>query len=161
MPGSNWPDSQAYRHFALIYIDRNGNLRHEASSSIAHDSEAILSPRVTNAFLRAVAQSAEASQSPFQCQYTPSRSTCWIDPSHSRGAKRTTITNSESSQRARFFAAADQPFSSLPRNTRNTRAPTCIRRPGTSKSADDLASTACARAGCHRKEYTTRENTLE
>lgn len=82
MPGSNWPDSQAYPHFALIYIDRGGNLRREVSSSIAHHREIIFSPRVTNLFLRAVSQSAEISQLPSHCKYIPLRTTCWIDPGH-------------------------------------------------------------------------------
>lgn len=72
MSGPNWQDGQAYRHFALIYIDRDGNLRHEASPSVAHSRETILSPRVTNEFLRAVAQSGEASPSHSQCKsHTP------------------------------------------------------------------------------------------
>ncbi|KAJ5930231.1 hypothetical protein N7466_005724 [Penicillium verhagenii] len=56
---SNRQDELAHPHFALIYIDRDGNLRHEASPSIANSREAILSPRVTDAFLQAVAMSGE------------------------------------------------------------------------------------------------------
>ncbi len=59
MSGQNHPDELAYPHFALIYIDREGNLRHEASPSIQNSREAILSPGVTNAFLQAVARSGE------------------------------------------------------------------------------------------------------
>ncbi|KAJ6014870.1 hypothetical protein N7540_009461 [Penicillium herquei] len=54
---SNEQDELGYPHFALIYIDREGNLRHQASQSVAHSRESILSPRVTDAFLRAVASS--------------------------------------------------------------------------------------------------------
>lgn len=44
-------------HFALIYIDENGKLRFEASPSIASNCQSILSPNVTDSFLRAVALS--------------------------------------------------------------------------------------------------------
>lgn len=63
MSGHNWQDERAYPHFALIYIDQDGNLRHESSPSIADSREAILSPRVTNEFLRAVARSGEVPSS--------------------------------------------------------------------------------------------------
>ncbi|KAF3389426.1 Uncharacterized protein F1880_004497 [Penicillium rolfsii] len=59
MSRQNQQDELAYPHFALIYIDRDGNLRHEASPSIRNSREAILSPGVTNAFLQAVARSGE------------------------------------------------------------------------------------------------------
>ncbi|KAJ5379742.1 uncharacterized protein N7496_002170 [Penicillium cataractarum] len=59
MSRQNQSDELAYPHFALIYIDRDGNLRHEASPSIRNSREAILSPGVTNAFLQAVARSGE------------------------------------------------------------------------------------------------------
>lgn len=62
------PDNLAYPHFALIYIDRDGNLRQEASQSIAHSRETILSPRVRDAFLRAVAMSNNGSSSRPQCE---------------------------------------------------------------------------------------------
>ncbi|KAJ5220489.1 hypothetical protein N7468_009693 [Penicillium chermesinum] len=48
-----------YRHFALIYIDDEGYLRQEASPSIAVNGESIISSRVRNAFLGAVANSSE------------------------------------------------------------------------------------------------------
>ncbi|KAJ5101061.1 hypothetical protein N7456_007113 [Penicillium angulare] len=44
-------------HFALIYVDREGNLRHEVSASIFAGAQSILSPQVTGAFLKAVAES--------------------------------------------------------------------------------------------------------
>ncbi|KAJ5769728.1 uncharacterized protein N7511_001779, partial [Penicillium nucicola] len=47
------------QHFALIYIDREGNLRHETSTSISDSAQAILSPRVIGEFLQAVAESSE------------------------------------------------------------------------------------------------------
>lgn len=53
----NSPDELEYPHFALIYIDRQGNLRHESSQSIANSRETILSPLVTGEFLRAVQRS--------------------------------------------------------------------------------------------------------
>ncbi|KAJ5679893.1 hypothetical protein N7462_008137 [Penicillium macrosclerotiorum] len=62
-------DELAYPHFALIYLDRDGNLHHEASRSIANSRESILSPRVTDAFLRAVAQSSEALPSHSQYEH--------------------------------------------------------------------------------------------
>ena len=58
MSRQNQQSELSYPHFALIYIDREGNLRHEASRSIANSRETILSPRVTNEF----------SQSPWQGQ---------------------------------------------------------------------------------------------
>lgn len=65
---SNQQDELAHPHFALIYIDRDGNLRHEASPSIANSREAILSPRVTDAFLQAVARSREPGTSRSSCK---------------------------------------------------------------------------------------------
>ncbi|KAJ5998482.1 hypothetical protein N7451_006292 [Penicillium sp. IBT 35674x] len=44
-----------YRHYALVYIDRHGNLHHELSPSIADASQSILSPEVTTTFLAAAA----------------------------------------------------------------------------------------------------------
>ncbi|KAB8069383.1 hypothetical protein BDV29DRAFT_198706 [Aspergillus leporis] len=44
-------------HFALIYIDESGKLRFEASPSIVNSCQSILSPNVTDTFLRAVALS--------------------------------------------------------------------------------------------------------
>ncbi|KAJ5819429.1 hypothetical protein N7474_005020 [Penicillium riverlandense] len=52
----NQQDELGYQHFVLIYIDRDGHVRHEASQSIVNSREMIL-PRVTDAFLRAVARS--------------------------------------------------------------------------------------------------------
>ncbi|KAJ5100831.1 hypothetical protein N7456_006883 [Penicillium angulare] len=49
-------------HFALIYIDREGNLRHEVSASIFDSAYSILSPQVTGAFLKAVAEPRTSSQ---------------------------------------------------------------------------------------------------
>lgn len=46
-----------FQHFALIYIDRDGQLRYETSPSISDSVETILSPRVTREFLKAVAES--------------------------------------------------------------------------------------------------------
>ncbi|KAJ5769599.1 hypothetical protein N7520_004158 [Penicillium odoratum] len=71
---SNQQDELAHPHFALIYIDRDGNLRHEASPSIASSREAILSPRVTDAFLQAVARSEDLGTSHSPCKsHTHSR----------------------------------------------------------------------------------------
>ncbi|RAH47227.1 DUF2841 domain-containing protein [Aspergillus brunneoviolaceus CBS 621.78] len=50
-------DGLACLHFALIYIDDSGKLRFEASPSIADSCHSILSPNVTESFLRAVALS--------------------------------------------------------------------------------------------------------
>ncbi|OQD72632.1 hypothetical protein PENDEC_c020G04837 [Penicillium decumbens] len=70
-----------YPHFALIYIDRDGNLCHEASRSIADSRETILSPRVTNEFLRAVARSRDSDQSHSQLEPGPQTATRSILPS--------------------------------------------------------------------------------
>lgn len=66
-------DNLAFPHFALIYIDRDGNLRQEASQSIAHSSETILSPRVRDAFLRAVAMSNNGPSPHLQCEFHASK----------------------------------------------------------------------------------------
>jgi hypothetical protein len=68
MSRQNQQGELTYPHFALIYIDRDGNLRHEASHSIANSRESILSPRVTNEFLRAVARSRDPGPSHSQCK---------------------------------------------------------------------------------------------
>lgn len=65
---SNQQDELTYPHFALIYIDRDGNLRQRASQSIAHSRDSILSPRVTDAFLRAVATSGGLNSSHSTCK---------------------------------------------------------------------------------------------
>ncbi|KAJ5448601.1 Protein of unknown function DUF2841 [Penicillium cf. griseofulvum] len=54
------PEEHEYVHFAIIYIDRDGNLCKRASESISESRENILSPRVTGEFLRAVAMSRES-----------------------------------------------------------------------------------------------------
>lgn len=56
-------DREIAQHFALIYIDREGNLRHEMSPSISNCAQAILSPQVTRQFLKAVAESSESDSS--------------------------------------------------------------------------------------------------
>lgn len=68
MSSQNPPGGLAYPHYALIYIDSDGNLRHEASRSVANSREAILSPRVTNEFLRAVVRSGGAVASHSRCK---------------------------------------------------------------------------------------------
>jgi hypothetical protein len=50
-------------HFALLYIDKDGKLRFEASASIADNCHKILSPEVTDSFLRAVALSGDGMNS--------------------------------------------------------------------------------------------------
>ncbi|KAJ5117426.1 hypothetical protein N7448_011058 [Penicillium atrosanguineum] len=54
---------RSFQHFALIYIDRDGQLRYETSSSISDSVKTILSPRVTREFLKAVAESKEGGYS--------------------------------------------------------------------------------------------------
>lgn len=49
-----------YPHFALIYIDREGNLCQKSSQSVAESRERIFTPRVRDEFLRAVAMSRES-----------------------------------------------------------------------------------------------------
>ncbi|KAJ5743785.1 hypothetical protein N7533_008655 [Penicillium manginii] len=63
MSAQNQQNSPEYPHFALIYIDRQGNLRHESSLSVANSRETILSPLVTDEFLRAVQRSSAATPS--------------------------------------------------------------------------------------------------
>jgi hypothetical protein len=41
-------------YYALIYIDADGMLHHEVSPHFANNSDSILTPRVTEEFLRAV-----------------------------------------------------------------------------------------------------------
>ncbi|KAJ5308632.1 hypothetical protein N7508_004011 [Penicillium antarcticum] len=53
-------DELTYPHFALIYIDSNGNLGQRSSESIAERRERIFTPRVRDEFLRAVASSRES-----------------------------------------------------------------------------------------------------
>ncbi|KAJ0425076.1 hypothetical protein BJY00DRAFT_200962 [Aspergillus carlsbadensis] len=57
MPMDPQLDSPDHPHFALLYIDNDGKLRFEASTSIADDCHNVLSPEVTHSFLRAVALS--------------------------------------------------------------------------------------------------------
>lgn len=54
-------DEMFARHFALIYIDRDGNLRHQISPSLYDNREDILSAQVAARFLKAVAESEEGS----------------------------------------------------------------------------------------------------
>lgn len=69
MSGYNSQDERDYPHYAMIYIDHNGNLRHESSPSVANNFP---NPQVTNEFLRAVARSGEASPSHSQrMSHTP------------------------------------------------------------------------------------------
>ncbi|KAJ6114319.1 hypothetical protein N7486_000097 [Penicillium sp. IBT 16267x] len=82
---SNQHDELAHPHFALIYIDRDGNLRHVASPSIANSRETILSPRVTDAFLQAVARSGEPG---------PSRSSFEVESGASVSPPKTTTGQS-------------------------------------------------------------------
>lgn len=57
-------DRKCFQHFALIYIDRDGQLRYETSPSISGGSvKTVLSPRVISKFLKAVAESKEGSYS--------------------------------------------------------------------------------------------------
>ncbi|EAW06990.1 DUF2841 domain-containing protein [Aspergillus clavatus NRRL 1] len=53
----------SYVHFAIIYVDHSGKLGFEASPSIADSCQSILSPSVTETFLRAVAISSKDSLS--------------------------------------------------------------------------------------------------
>ncbi|KAG0160854.1 hypothetical protein PDIDSM_8385 [Penicillium digitatum] len=61
------PEEPEYAHFAMVYMDKDGNLCQRASDSISESRETILSPRVMGEFLRAVAMSREAhaTHSPF------------------------------------------------------------------------------------------------
>lgn len=52
-------DGLTSMHFALIYMDEDGKLRFEASPSIVNNCQTILSPNVTDNFLRAVAMSGQ------------------------------------------------------------------------------------------------------
>ncbi|KAJ5982655.1 hypothetical protein N7451_012755 [Penicillium sp. IBT 35674x] len=74
-------DDIAHPHYALIYIDGEGNLRPEMSQSIPNSRETILSAQFVGAFLRAVADSTDiiSSHSPFQL--VPSASSPRATPS--------------------------------------------------------------------------------
>jgi hypothetical protein len=73
-------DEGGFSHFALIFIDQAGNLRHEASPSISGSRERILSPSVTNEFLQAVARS-EDNRAKIQCWcHLFVRSILWSNP---------------------------------------------------------------------------------
>ena len=61
MPQPNERSENFVEHFALIYIDHEGNLRHQVSASIFDNVQSILSPQVTRAFLKAVAESRASS----------------------------------------------------------------------------------------------------
>lgn len=52
-----WHNEKFAPDFALIYIDRDGNLGHEISPSLYDSREDILSAEVTERFLKAVAES--------------------------------------------------------------------------------------------------------
>ncbi|KAJ5976523.1 hypothetical protein N7481_010230 [Penicillium waksmanii] len=52
-------DYTSAQHFALIYIDQYGKIRHQVSPSIVHYRDTILSPQVTTEFLKAVAKSTQ------------------------------------------------------------------------------------------------------
>lgn len=75
MSRQNQPGKLAYPHFALIYIDRAGNLCYETSLSIRNSRWAILTPGAISVFLQAVARSGET---------VPSQSlrTCTLLSSH-------------------------------------------------------------------------------
>ncbi|KAI9370303.1 hypothetical protein BJX61DRAFT_549070 [Aspergillus egyptiacus] len=103
-------DSTSFPHFALLYIDDNGKLCFEASSSVADDCHHILSPEVTHSFLRAVAMSGDEIKpsNPYEspidnrCSYTPNsfrtsptsrRSSRQDYPQHDNPRKRARLTN--------------------------------------------------------------------
>ncbi|KAJ6010315.1 hypothetical protein N7451_001727 [Penicillium sp. IBT 35674x] len=65
-------------HFALIYIDQNGVLRHEVSQSLMDSRDTIFTPRVKDEFLRAITKSTDLVPPLFLCYdrlITNSRST--------------------------------------------------------------------------------------
>ncbi|KAJ6088058.1 hypothetical protein N7499_004240, partial [Penicillium canescens] len=64
-----WQDQRAHSHYALIYIDQEGTVRHEWSHSISDHYKSILSPKVTFEFLKAVAESTGGGHCP---SYVPS-----------------------------------------------------------------------------------------
>jgi hypothetical protein len=57
MQKSAWQVQNAQPHYAAIYIDQEGTLRHEWSLSISNHYESVFLPRVTSEFLKAVAES--------------------------------------------------------------------------------------------------------
>ncbi|KAJ5982092.1 hypothetical protein N7451_012192 [Penicillium sp. IBT 35674x] len=63
MPRQFQSDIRHCEHFALIYIDKEGNLHHEMSPSISASRQTVLSPQVTTEFLKAVAESNEVMSS--------------------------------------------------------------------------------------------------
>ncbi|KAJ5791972.1 uncharacterized protein N7503_007950 [Penicillium pulvis] len=57
MPFNRQVEDLESSHFALIYIDQNGNLRHEVSQSLMDSRDTIFTPRVKDEFFRAITQS--------------------------------------------------------------------------------------------------------
>ncbi|KAJ5321688.1 uncharacterized protein N7506_010818 [Penicillium brevicompactum] len=60
MTGHSTRERPAYPHYAMIYIDAEGNLCQRSSASVAQNMQDIISPTVAGEFLRAVARSREA-----------------------------------------------------------------------------------------------------
>ncbi|KAJ5540419.1 hypothetical protein N7494_005495 [Penicillium frequentans] len=57
MPFNRQVEDLEFSHFALIYIDQNGILRHEVSQSLMDSRDIIFTPRVKDEFFRAIAHS--------------------------------------------------------------------------------------------------------
>lgn len=79
MSGQSPSDGLVYPHFAMIYIDREGNLCQRVSKSIAESRQRILSPRVMGEFLRAVARSRESQGAQHQSELTDSTVASWTN----------------------------------------------------------------------------------
>ncbi|KAJ5544497.1 hypothetical protein N7535_007104 [Penicillium sp. DV-2018c] len=60
-----------YAHYAMIYLDRDGNLCQKASESIADSQQTIWSPRVKTEFLKAVRMSTESQAAPYDSELLP------------------------------------------------------------------------------------------
>jgi hypothetical protein len=65
------PVGVEYAHYAMIYLDRDGNLCQRASESIADSQQTILSPRVKSEFLRAVRMSTESQTAQYESELSP------------------------------------------------------------------------------------------
>lgn len=107
-------NAQLNRHFALIYIDQEGNLRQQISPSIADSTDTILSADLITEFMKAVAQSNQGWPS------TQALDTGQLDPypGVSQAAHGATLAGTEQDLRLQHYSS---PIVSPPSNSAFTR----------------------------------------
>lgn len=107
-------NAQLNRHFALIFIDQEGNLRQQISPSIADSTDTILSADLITEFMKAVAQSNQGWPS------TQALHTGQLDPYHdvSQAAHGATLAGTEQDLRLQQYSS---PIVSPPSNSAFTR----------------------------------------